>query len=276
MRTFLITLAFSALMQAGELHQVARLCDVNKLRQLLSTHPALNELDESGRTPLHIVIDSRQRACLKPLLEAGADKNAVDRKGRTPWSAANQITDPLDRTAFLFALKNVNATPREQTGPKPWSLEYSVLHKQTNVTAMLLKMGVDPNATGTTGTTPLADAALKGDLDGVRLLIAYGAKVNAVSKAGTQPIHDAALSDNPDVIQELVSRGADANALSRDGRQTPLHVAAGMGKLNAVKTLIAVGADQARTDNQGRTPLKIAERLGLAEVAAYLRQAVRK
>ncbi|MGH9630041.1 MAG: ankyrin repeat domain-containing protein [Bryobacteraceae bacterium] len=279
MRT-LTLLASLALAHAGELHQAARVCDEDRMRQLLSRHPSLNETDENGMTPLHIAIDSRQTACVSLLLEAGADRKARDGQGRTAFDAAEKIADPLDRAAILLHLtwnsrpdpraSKRHEMPREPAGPPPWSLEYSVMHRQTNVTKMLLAMGADPNATGTGGTTPLADAALKGDPDGVRALLASGARPNAISRTGTQPIHDAALGDNAEVIRELVMQGADVNARTRDEVQTPLHIAAAMGKMKAVEALVALGADLTIKDSQGRTPLDAAERAGLTDVVAFL------
>jgi ankyrin repeat protein len=275
MRTIVTLLASLALAHAGELHQAARVCDADRMRQLLSRHPSLNETDENGMTPLHIAVDSRQKACVWLLLEAGADRKARDRQGRTPFDAAEKIADPRDRTATVYMLRNFSLEgPRERMGPMPWSLEYSVMRRQTNVTNMLLALGTDPNATGTGGTTPLADAALKGDLDGVRALLAHGARPNAISQAGTQPIHDAALGDNAEVIRELVMQGADVNARTRDEVQTPLHIAAAMGKMKAVEALVALGADLTIKDSKGRTPLDAAERVGLTDVVAFLRRAV--
>lgn len=268
MRTIFTLLASLALAHAGELHQAARVCDEDRMRQLLSQHPALNETDENGMTALHIAIDSRHRACVWLLVDAGADRKARDRRGRTAFDAARKIADPR----IDYMLKNFGQ-PQKPTGPMPWSLEYSVMHRQTDVTKMLLALGADPNATGTGGTTPLADAALKGDLDGLRALLARGARPNAVSQAGTQPIHDAALGDNADVIRELVLQGADVNARTRDEVQTPLHIAASMGKMKAVETLVALGADLAIKDSKGRTPLDNAERVGLTDAAAFLRRA---
>jgi ankyrin repeat protein len=192
-----------------------------------------------------------------------------------PVDAAREIADPRERATVLLALSR-DAGPRLSGEPMkvaPWTLEYSVARRQTNVTRMLLALGADPNAVGTGGTTPLADAALKGDLDSVRALLEHGAGPNAVSRAGTQPIHDAALGDNPDVIRELVTHGAALSARTRDEGQTPLHLAAAMGKMKAVEALIALGADLAAKDSQGRTPLDAAERAGLPAVAAFLKGA---
>jgi uncharacterized protein len=275
MYTIIILLTSFALAQAGELHDAARVCDADHMRQLLSRRPSLNETDKNGVTPLHIAIDSRQKECVWLLLKAGADGKARDRKGRTASDAAAQIADPKDRSIIVDMLWKSGQTVRQQpTGSTPpWSLEYSVMRRQTSVTAMLLALGADPNATGSGGTTPLADAALKGDLDATRVLLAHGARPNAVSKLGTQPIHDAALGDNPEVIRELVKSGANVNARTRDEALTPLHIAATMGKMKAVEALVALGADLTIKNSLGRTPLEAAERAGLDEAVVFLRRA---
>lgn len=274
MRTIVPLLASLAFAHAGELHQEARACDVDRMRRLLSQQPALNELDENGMTPLHIAIDSRKRACVGLLLKAGANRKTRDRQGRTSFDVAAQIADRQDRFVMDYMLRSFSKeVSGEPNGPMPWTLEYSVTHRQTDVTKLLLKMGADPNAIGTRGTMPLADAALKGDIESVRLLLERGARPNAVSQAGTQPIHDAALGDNAEVIRELLKQGADVNARTRDESQTPLHIAAAMGKMKAVEVLVALKADSTIKDSEGRTPLDAAERAGLADVVAFLRRA---
>jgi uncharacterized protein len=273
MRTTLALLASFALAHAGELHQAARVCDADRMRQLLSGHPSLGEMDENGMTPLHVAVNARQAACVRLLLEAGADPMVRDRKGRNAFDAALRIPDLQDLRTISILLFSNQKKPGGPSGPMPWSLESTAMRGQTGVTKMLLAMGADPNAIGTDGRTPLADAAFKGDLEAVRLLLAHGAQVNAISKAGTQPIHDAALGDSAEVIRELVTHGADINARTRDEAQTPLYIAAAMGKMKAVEALIALGADLKAKDFQGRTPLDAAERAGLTEVAAFLTRA---
>ncbi len=266
-------LASLAVAHAADLHQTVRTCNTERMRQVLAQHPALNEPDENGLPPLHIAIDARQKACVWMLLEAGADRRTLDRQGRTPLEAAARIADPQDRSRIEYMLRNFGApSPRAQSGPAPWSLEYSAIHGQPGVTKMLLALGADPNTTGADGTTPLAEAALKGDLDSVRALLARGAKPGAISRLGTQPIHDAALGDHPEVIRELVKQGAEVNARTRDEGQTPLHVASAMGRTKAVEALVALGADVTLKDAQGRTPLEAAERAGFPDLAAILKR----
>ena len=124
MRTIITLLASLALAHAGELHEAARACDADRMRQLLSLAPSLSQTDEDGMTPLHAAIDARQRTCVSLLLQAGADRNERDRKGRTAFEAARRIADMRDRTNILLLV--LDAGKEESEGPMPWSLESSV------------------------------------------------------------------------------------------------------------------------------------------------------
>ena len=70
-----------------------------------------------------------------------------------------------------------------------------------------------------------------------------------------------------DLVIGLVQRGAPVSTTGR----TPLHLAAGAGELEVVKTLLDHGADPAATDPEFHaTPLQWAEFLHRAAVAEYL------
>lgn len=263
------SILLATLAQAAELHQAVRTCDVPRIQQLLAKQPNLNELDDSGQTPLLIAIDARKPECVGLLISAGADRNTPDPKGRTPLNALMQVSNTQDRAALAaryFPQRSLSATQQAT----PWTLEHSIPRGQTEVTKMLLQMGADPNRPSTNGSTPLAAASFKGDLEAVRILLAHGAKPDIPTKAGTQPIHEAALGDSAPVIQELAAKGASINARTRDEQQTPLHLAASMGKLKAIQALLALHADATLKDTAGRTPLEAAQRAGLTDAAALL------
>jgi len=272
MRWWLIFVA-AAVSQAGELHDAARACDVAEMRALLAEKPDLNALDESGRTPLHVAVDATQMHCVGLLMGAGADRTIRDSGGRTAADLSEGIADKRARATIRFYLRaDAQQRPHaSEAGPMPWTLEYAVLHGQSELVQMLLKMGADPNEVGGGGTTPLADAALKGDVVTARLLLEAGAHVDAVSAAGTQPIHDAALGGAAEVIRELAERGADVDARTRDEGRTALHLAAAMGKAEAAAALLDLGADRTVRDGKGRTALEAAERAGHEAVAGVIR-----
>ena len=82
----------------------------------------------------------------------------------------------------------------------------------------------------------------------------------------------AAENHSVTVAQLLLNRGADVNA-SVPGHDTPLVRAAREGELDMVKLLVEKGADVNLSSKVGSAtkPLKMAERHGNDDVAAYLR-----
>jgi hypothetical protein len=55
-----------------------------KLLLRLGGSRLVNEQDEHGNTPLHVAAGMKDPTCIKVLLDNGANKQLVDRKGRTP------------------------------------------------------------------------------------------------------------------------------------------------------------------------------------------------
>jgi len=121
---------------------------------------------------------------------------------------------------------------------------------------------------------PVADAAMGGDVEQVRILLRRGGDVNAAQGDGMTALHWAARNGHDELVQVLIYAGANLAAVTRLGGYTPLHMAAGGGRAVAVETLLAAGADrQARTTSGGATPLHLAAASGSgAAVDALLEQ----
>ena len=122
------------------------------------------------------------------------------------------------------------------------------------------------------GWPPLHLAAYFGHGDAVDALIEAGADLRAFSDndEGNTALH-AALAGRRAmrIISRLLTSGADVNAPAAGG-YTPLHIAAFHDDVAIVDTLLAHGAAAARNDD-GKTPLAIAEEQGQALVARRLR-----
>jgi ankyrin repeat protein len=100
-----------------------------------------------------------------------------------------------------------------------------------------LAAGVDVNAKGNWGSTPLDYAAQEGHMEVAELLIADGADLEAKAADGTTPLHLTATQDHKEVAELLLAKGADVNAkLAVDGG-TPLYQAAWGGTRKSLNYL---------------------------------------
>src|SRR3954471_3724223 len=119
--------------------------------------------------------------------------------------------------------------------------------------------------------TPVADAAMRGDRDGVRTLLKQGADVGAAQGDGMTALHWAAERGDADLAEMLVYAGANVGAVTRIGQYTPLHLAARGANAAAVETLLKAGANvSARTSPSGVTPLHLAAASGNAPIVRTL------
>jgi len=118
---------------------------------------------------------------------------------------------------------------------------------------------------------PVADAAMRGDIDTVRELLRAGADVNAAQGDGMSALHWAAEHGDAGMVEVLVYAGAEVQSATRIGEYSPLHIASRNGALDAVTALLAAGAEVgALTDPSGSTPLHLAAVSGNGDVVRAL------
>jgi len=112
-----------------------------------------------------------------------------------------------------------------------------------------------------------------GDVAGMARLLDEGViSLRYRDKNGLSLLHLAALANQPELIRFLVQEGLSVDVQDSRGN-TPLHHAAYYGKLQAVQTLLALGADlNARNIHRGETPLFSAIRGRQTAVVRYLLQ----
>ena len=129
-------------------------------------------------------------------------------------------------------------------------------------------------ALGAQSASPVADAAMRGDKDGVRNLLKQGADVNGAQGDGMSALHWAAERGDGELADMLLYAGANIAAVTRIGQYTPLHLAGKSGSAPVVKALLKAGADvNARSTNSGVTALHLAASAGSADVINTLADA---
>ena len=118
--------------------------------------------------------------------------------------------------------------------------------------------------------SPVADAAMQGDIAKVRVLIARGANVNAPQGDGMTALHWAAERGDSALTATLLRARASVGAKTRIGEYTPLHVAARTGSPAVVRALLRAGSDARAVTTSGATPLHFAAASGSAAAVQAL------
>ena len=108
----------------------------------------------------------------------------------------------------------------------------------------------------------IADAAERGDTDGVRALLKQAADVNAAQADGMTALHWAAMRDDAGLAQMLLYAGASVTATTRINAYTPLLLAAKNGNRAVMDPLLKAGADANAKTSNGTTALMFAAASG--------------
>ena len=137
---------------------------------------------------------------------------------------------------------------------------------------ILLKAGADVNVAQGDGMTALHWSAENRSVEMAAMLIYAGANVEAVTRiGGYTPLHLASRSGSAAIVQELLEAGANPTVASSAGGATPLHFAAAASSRGAVISLLDHGAEiDARESAWEQTPLMFAASLGRTEIVELL------
>ena len=119
--------------------------------------------------------------------------------------------------------------------------------------------------------TPVADAAMRGEVEAVRALLKQGADVNAAQGDGMTALHWAAENGDAEIVAMLIFAGANLEGVTRLGDYTPLHLASKAGQGPAAERLLDAGADpNAITSTGAARPLHFAAAAGSARTVTAL------
>lgn len=268
--------------------QAALDADVERVRELLAPpdgpveaagedSPAV-DVDAPGlhgRTPLHCAVIGGSVPIVAELLAAGADPRAVDDSGNTPLFFPPPEDEPA--IARLLIEKGARVDVRNRAGVTPlWGVAVVGHHRLAN---LYLENGLDVVGSGKAtkvGLDALSVAVERGHYDVAKLLVEAGVGVDdpvtgALGGQGATLLYSMAELGQADAVDFLVEHGAKVDLAPPccDGA-VPLLAAARQGHTDALKLLLAAGADIETLDTSGWTPLLEAARLGHAEAVQVL------
>jgi serine/threonine-protein phosphatase 6 regulatory ankyrin repeat subunit B len=252
--------------------------------EVIADHECTLTIDTTPeRADLYTINQNKALKILDYLINKGANINLQNEQGLTPFAiscahrlkyAAKKLIDqyPID-----FTLKDLQNNT---------ALHFAARSGSTDVAKLVLTKNIDINAQNSGGGTPILQAAYINDKTMVEFLLSRNANIDILDVDGRHPWHYACISGALDIIkflydkipniidlrtegndqctglslasqqgrtelvQWLAAHGANIDLPSNAGT-TPLHEAIGQSNLSMVKTLINLGANVNKTDNNG-------------------------
>ena len=243
--------AAAAVRRDAPLIAAVKVADVDAVRSLIVDRGVdVNQAAPDGATALHWAVHRNDAALVDLLLAAGAGVSTANRYGVQPISLAAENGD-------------------------------------AGILEALLAAGADPNAALPGGETVLMTAARTGDAEAVRVLLVRGADPNLRDGfRGQTALMWAAARNNAGAAHALAELGADVRAKTGTAARAPLGnrlfyappptgftallFAARGGHVEAVRVLLAAGADVDDTLSDGQSALVVAVANANWELAGYL------
>jgi ankyrin repeat protein len=260
---------------AGELLPALRAGNTNKVEALLKRGASANEKDSSGTTALMYAALYADAGAMRLLLARGAEVNARNEAGATAlmWSVYDSVKVRLllDHGADVNAVSKEGRTALLIAAHRPSS---------TAVVRMLMSKGADPHVRDALGGSALMMAAETGNVELMRLLVDNGADVNAAAAAlygfprfgrvpeglanlpagatGLTPLIIAAENGHAEAVRYLLAKGADPKRRTTVFQGDALLAAAGRRDPELARLLLEAGADANSRDYRKATPLTLA------------------
>lgn len=268
------------------LHQAAWAGDEAAVETLAPVAAHLAVGDRLGWMPLHVAALSGQEVVVRALVENMADVATVEGKGST----ALHMVAYMGHEAVVRGLVE-NKADVEAVEEKGWTaLHWAALNGHEAVVRALVVVGASVLSLTFCGATPAFIAAAWGRVPTLHAVLLSGGKVDTRNIIRQSLLHAATLHDHIGVLRFLrpSSEGGGESAQRPTSRttavedavaaapgsltgtikccfgHTPLHLAAGAGRLGAAEELLNTGRGESLDERnaRGQTPPHLASEFG--------------
>ena len=272
--------------KAQVLHRLVLEEQIDALRQILIKYPLYVNASHNGFSLLNRAVYLEHKEIVELLLSLGADINF--KNSGTGRTVLYNSRDPkITQVLVNHPEVDLNARDHYELTPLMHRID-EYRHLTVENIHILLAAGADVNISGPSGLTALHNLfdskhphyvhASQSDRERLNTIILgilkdmidHGANVNAQTKDGLTPLHFAAKMNHVPAIKLLIQSGAKIDAVDRDYLRTPAMFALDNGSLDAVKTLIILGTDLDIRNQRGHS-LKIKLKVQALEDPRYQR-----
>ncbi|MCS7109394.1 MAG: ankyrin repeat domain-containing protein [Candidatus Micrarchaeota archaeon] len=223
-----------------DLHSAIIENDINEVRRLLKKGANPNKClpGPEERSIFYTCLPQMSKEVFELLYREGAEIITYSLDGKPWWSVFHELA-MMDRVDLLSTLLDLDVN-HDIIFEDGENLVHVAAVNANALKVLLEKTDLDVNHHAHDGTTPLFVASFSGDEE-VKVLLEYGANINERDEKGRTALHHLVISD------------LDQNV-----------------KIEAIKRLLRYGADKEIADNDGKTPLALAEEMSDAEVIEIL------
>lgn len=155
------------------------------------------------------------------------------------------------------------------------TIQHAIAEEDTEALRRLISEGADVQKPDEKfKLRPLNWAALRGNLDAVKILVEHGADVNLGTNDGSSPLHHAAFMGHPEVLQFLLDNGANASLRSKRGESALDNARVPEEITTGIAQFLGIPAPDENALRKGRLGcIEILEKTGLKEKAPELQSA---
>ena len=231
-----------------------------------------------NKSLLEIAVENNDKEMVTLLIEKGADVN-LENGGITPL-------DCTENEEIIALLRSHGAKTKEEIEKIDSefisAVQYLDKEKIKSLISQVSDIDIDISDGGESGSlknvTALIFAVQNEEFELVRLFVENGAGIKVRDSNDASALFWAVFKGNVDIIDYLISKGADVNeTFSRDGDENLdlLMLAASLGNIEVVNTLLKNGASVLHESKKGATAFGYAHSKGFTQVEALLEKAYR-